>query len=323
MTLDTAFTQLVGCSVPIQQAPMGPVAGPELVGAVAQAGGLGTLTTFGHSPEQLATIFDGIRHGTSGAIGANFLTDEIDREALEVVAARVRVVDFFWSRPEPSVVEIAHAGGAIAGWQVGSAEDAKRAADAGCDFVAAQGIEAGGHIAGELPLLLLLDQVLDTVSVPVLAAGAVGSARGLAAVLAAGAAGARIGTRFLATVESAAHDRYKQALIAARGAETEITGEFSVMCPLCALRPRTRVLSSALTAARAFQGDIIGEIELGGSPVALPKFVALPPDAQTTGEIEAMVLYAGMSVDAVTRIVPAAQLIDELVSGAQSLLSGW
>jgi len=110
-------------------------------------------------------------------------------------AARVRIVDFYWADPDPALVEVAHRGGALACWQVGSLEEALAAADAGCDVVAVQGTEAGGHIRGRSPLRPLLDAVLNRVDLPVLAAGGIGDAGAFAAVLAAGADGARAGTR--------------------------------------------------------------------------------------------------------------------------------
>jgi nitronate monooxygenase len=318
--ITTAMTEMVGCTVPIQQAPMPAVATPKLARAVADAGGLGTLTAFGRTPEELANILDTTRAGTAGALAANFITDNMDPAGIEVAASRVRVVDFFWTTPDASVVELAHAGGALACWQVGSIREAQAAADAGCDLIAVQGTEAGGHIRGELPLLPLLSAVLDAVPVPVLAGGGIGTARGLAAVLAAGAAGARIGTRFIATEESGAHPRYKQAILAARAGETEITGAFSVMCPLCAQQPRVRVLSSALSAAAALDDDTAGEMKMAGQHIPLPKFAGLPPHLEVSGHIEAMALYAGDSVEGATQQMPAAQVIHELTGGAQQLL---
>jgi NAD(P)H-dependent flavin oxidoreductase YrpB (nitropropane dioxygenase family) len=95
----------------------------------------------------------------------------------------VYVVDFFWAAPDPALVALVHAGGALASWQVGSLEEALAAEHAGCDFLIAQEIEAGGHVRGHLGLLALLDQVLGAVQLPVLAAGGIGSGRAMAAAL--------------------------------------------------------------------------------------------------------------------------------------------
>src|SRR5205823_13520602 len=101
--------------------------------------------------------------------------------------------------PHTKLVDAAHEGGALVSWQVGSLPDAVLAVEAGADVVTVQGRDAGGHVSGDTPLLPLLAAVLREVDVPVLAAGGIAEPRALAAVLAAGAAGARIGPRVRAS----------------------------------------------------------------------------------------------------------------------------
>src|SRR5215510_15257727 len=109
-----------------------------------------------------------------------------------------------------------HEHGALASWQVGSAEEALKAAEVGCDLIVAQGVEAGGHIRGTIGLVGLLCEVLEAVpEIPVLAAGGIGTGRAMAAARAAGADGVRVGTRFVASVEADTHPIYTDALIAA------------------------------------------------------------------------------------------------------------
>jgi len=196
--LRTTFTELVGVEAPIQMSGMGSVGGPELAAAVSQAGGLGTNTVAGLTPNEVEARVDLIRTQTKKPFALNFLIPVVDTEAVKAAARACRVVDFFWGRPDAELVRIAHAGGALVSWQTGSLEEAVAAEAAGCDFLIAQGIEAGGHIRGQLGVLQLLTEVVEAVKVPVLAAGGIGNARALAGVIAAGAAGARIGTRFLA-----------------------------------------------------------------------------------------------------------------------------
>src|SRR5215217_502552 len=242
---------MVGCRWPVQQAPMGSVASADLVVAVADAGGVGSLTTTGMSTPYLVKILDDIRNRTDGAVAANFLTADVDVDVLRSAASRVRLVDFFWSDPDPTLVQIAHDAGALVSWQVGSAEEARAAVDAGADVVIAQGNEAGGHVRGEASLLPLLSAVLDAVDVPVLGAGGIGHPRALAAVIAAGASGARVGTAFIATEESGAHSSYKQAVVDSGLGASEITDTFSYQCPLCATSARHRVLTTCIDAAHA------------------------------------------------------------------------
>jgi nitronate monooxygenase len=315
MAVETRFTRLAGCRVPIQQAPMGSVSTPGLAVAVADAGGVGSITALGMTAAQLDKVLAGLTAQTAGVLAVNFLTDGIDREAVEVAAARARIVDFFWADPDPALVAIAHAGGALACWQAGSLAEAQAAADAGCDVVAVQGTEAGGHIRGRSPLRPLLEQALTRLDVPVLAAGGIGSARSFAAVLAMGAAGARVGTRFAATPESGAHPAYKQAIADAGPNSTEITDAFPV-CPLCATVPRARVLRSCIEAVRALPGNTAGETTLGGQQITLPKGHGLPPGTAATGHIEAMAMYAGESAADIPAIEPVTRIIKSWAEAA-------
>jgi len=317
--LETAFTRLVGCTVPIQLAGMGSILSPELAAAVSNAGGLGQVTFAGIDIEDARRRLDRLSSLTSKPFGVNILIPYLDSEILELAAHRARVIDFFWGDPDPELIRTAHDAGALASWQVGSTAEAVAAQAAGCDFVIAQGIEAGGHIRGTLGLLPLLSSVLDTVSVPVLAAGGIGTGRSIAAVLIAGAAGVRMGTRFIPAEESNAHPDYVKALLAARAEDSVRTNKFHVECPLC---PSTHgVLRQAIEAADAFQGDYVAEIELKGERHQINRFRGVPPYKGMHGHIEAMACYAGQSVGDVKKVQPAAEIVAELVNAAENLLS--
>jgi NAD(P)H-dependent flavin oxidoreductase YrpB (nitropropane dioxygenase family) len=279
----------------------------------------------GYTAAVVAQVLDSARLQTAGLIGANFIIAGVDpavaAEWAAAAAPRVRVVEFFWADPDPVLVNIVHAGGALACWQVGSREEAVAAADAGCDFIIAQCIEAGGHVRGRIGVLALLDQVLGAVDVPVLAGGGIGTGRALAAVLAAGAAGARIGTRFLAAAEAGAHPTYVQALIGAEAQDTVYTEAFSVGWP----DAPHRVLRSCITAAEAHQGEIVGEYVDPNTSRRRPlrRFQPFDIHAEVTGAIEAMPHWAGESVDGVKRVQPAAEIVRELVDEAEQLLRRW
>jgi nitronate monooxygenase len=116
--LSTAFTELVGCQVPIQLAGMPQVSVPRLAAAVADAGGLGMITPTDDTVE----ILEQLANETSGKFGINFLIPFLDLEAVEAAAGRARVVDFHFGDPDASLVARVHQGGALAGWQVGSAD---------------------------------------------------------------------------------------------------------------------------------------------------------------------------------------------------------
>ncbi len=314
--IETSFTKLVGATAPIQVASMPGVSTVELVAAVANAGAVGMLGTPTLPPEFLEAELERLAKATSGVFGVNFLVPFLDPACVAVAARRARIVEFFYGEPQRALVEEAHALGALASWQVGSREEAIAAERAGCDFVIAQGTEAGGHVRGQTSLLPLLSSVLEAVSVPVLAAGGIATGRDLAAVLACGAAGARIGTRFVASAESGAHPSYVQALLAASAADTCLTEAFSEMWP----NAPHRVLRSAVAAAQAATDAIVAEDVVGGRAVPIPRFSPFVPTATTTGNVAAMALYAGESVTHVNSVQPAAEIVAELVAGAEERL---
>jgi nitronate monooxygenase len=299
MGITTRFTEMFQCQYPLQQAGMGGFATPDLAIAVAQAGGLGMLSgTIG--AEALAAQLDAVPVGVP--VGVNFLVPFLDREALEDAATRSPLVECFWGAPDPGIVASAHECGARAGWQVGSADEARAACDAGCDLIVAQGIEAGGHVRGTVGLLALLDEVRATITVPIVAAGGIGTGRAMAAALAAGADAVRVGTRFVASSESTAHPTYIDALIRSGADDTVLTTAFGEGWP----DAPHRVLRSAVAAGEA----------LGAAQSWSPEW----PSISSVGAIEAHALYAGQSVGSVRSRQSAAEIVAELVAEAEQAL---
>lgn len=305
--------ELLRCERPIQLAPMGSVAAtPALPLAVAAAGGHGMYPALGLPPAAIAPVVDALADRT-GAFGLNFIVPLMDRASLDLAAQRVPYIDFFLADPDPALVEIVHAGGAICGWQVESEREARAAAAAGCDVVIAKAWESGGRKRIEgATLLPLLDAVLDAVSVPVIAAGGIATARGVAAALAAGAHGVRVGTRFIAATESDAHPAWVRALIDAAAEDAVVSVAFNVGLP----EPGPhRVLRSSIEAAQALTADQAGVLRLAGAEIPVARFGAQPPTRDSTGAIEAMPFYAGQSAGAVRAIQPAAEIMAELAAG--------
>jgi nitronate monooxygenase len=310
--------------VPIQQAAMGGIATPELVAAVSRAGALGMLgtTRAGLTHDSLLKLIADVRARTPRPFGVNFLASpknlaQLDLKCVELAARAARIVEFFYGQPSPELVAMVHEGGALACWQVGSREEALAAQEAGCDLIVAQGIEAGGYVRGTIGLHALLSDVLTEVNVPVVAAGGIGSGRAMAAALAAGADGVRVGTRFIAAEESGAHPKYVEALIGARAGDTVYTQAFST--PL--LDGPHRVLRSCLEAAEAFQGEVVGEIgSLDGTRAPVPRFSGFVVDRTVTGAVEAMPLWAGESVGSVRDVQLAGDIVRELANEAERLL---
>jgi NAD(P)H-dependent flavin oxidoreductase YrpB (nitropropane dioxygenase family) len=323
--LRTRFTELVGCSIPIQQAAIGSACSPELAAAVSEAGGLGMLGcrpgggTLGYLRVQLNRIAP----LTNRPFGVNFLVppiwrSDLDRATVELAARTARLVEFFYGWPEIQLVDVVHSAGALAAWQIGSREEALAAAEAGCDIVIAQCVAAGGHVRGTVGLAALLNEVLDAVNVPVLAAGGIGDGRAVAAALTSGASGVRVGTRFVAAQEANANPRYVELLIAARAQDTVYTEAFSGLWP----GAPHRCLRSSVDAAVALTDNVVGERQLAdGTRIPIHRFDAVTVDAQTRGTIDAMPLWAGESVGAVKRVQPAAAIVEELAIQAEHLLT--
>jgi nitronate monooxygenase len=326
--LQTKFTELTGCKVPIQQAPIGGgLARPPLAAAVSNAGGLGMVATTGLTPQQVIARLEDVRSRTLGVFGANFLADKPfypDIQELigpvEAASKHAKVVEFFYRQPDASLVELVHRGWALAFWQVGSKNEAKTAVDAGCDVIIAQGVEAGGHVRGRIGLLPLLSQVLDLTDVPVVAAGGIGSGRAMAAALAAGASGVRIGTRLVAAEEANAHPVYVDALIKAEAEDTILTEAFSLGWP----KAPHRVLRSSLETAQRFKGDIVARRSLPTGDVdEIRRFESVTATKDMTGSIEALPHWAGESVAYVRKLEPAAQIINDMANEAERLLRKW
>lgn len=301
MALPTRFTDLVGCELPLQLAPMAGIVTPELAAAVSEAGGLGMVPAGRRGLDALVRQLEATAALTDRPFGGGIVAEFLEPGMVEAVAQHVPVLELFWGAPDPALVPP----GRVVGWQVGSVDEARAAVAVGCSYVAVQGVEAGGHVRGTLPLGELLPAVREAVEVPLVAAGGIGSAADVRAVFALGADAVRVGTRFVAAVESAAHDRYVELLSEAGPGDTVFTEAFAVGWP----DAPHRVLGSALAAAEAAP-PVVGR--LGESDV--PRFAVSAPTGAVTGTIEAMALYAGEGSTAhVTGRQAAAAIVGELL----------
>jgi NAD(P)H-dependent flavin oxidoreductase YrpB (nitropropane dioxygenase family) len=207
--LETALTKLVGVRHPVVQTGMGWVAGPRLVGAVAEAGGLGILASATMTYPELAAAIRDTKQRTAAPFGVNLradATDATERVRL-LIEERVAVASFALA-PKPELITRLKDAGIVVIPSVGAARHAEKVAAWGADAVIVQGGEGGGHTGG-VASTLLLPSVVDAVDIPVIAAGGFFDGRGLAAALAYGAAGVAMGTRFLLTRESTVPDEVK------------------------------------------------------------------------------------------------------------------
>src|SRR3954469_14258238 len=215
--LRTWLTERFDLQVPVVSAPMAGVSGGALAGAVSAAGGLGLVGWVGPDVDKLKLeLVTAAQPGRAFGIGFLAWTMRPGDEQLVDAAleAGASLVCISYGDYEPYVERITSAG-AVAATQVGTLEDVRRATEAGVNLLVVRGGEGGGHGRDAVATLPLLQAVLDETDLPVLAAGGIATARGLAAVLAAGAAGGGVGTAFLATHESAYKDGHKDAVVAA------------------------------------------------------------------------------------------------------------
>jgi NAD(P)H-dependent flavin oxidoreductase YrpB (nitropropane dioxygenase family) len=267
-----------------------------------------------------------LRALTSRPFGVNLVLDFPQEERLAIcVEERVPVISFFWRDPS-SLMPRAKSGGAIVMHTVGSAADAKRAVDCGVDIVVAQGWEAGGHVRGMVATMPLIPVVVDAVSpVPVVAAGGIADGRGVAAALALGAAGAWIGTRFLASQEATIHTRYRERLFQAKETDTVyLENLFDVRwsnAPHRTLRNRTvdawEAAGRPPSGKRPGEGDVIATSRSAGPIV---RYQSYTPGADADGDIDALSLWAGQSVGLVSKPQPAGEIVREISDEADSIL---
>jgi nitronate monooxygenase len=322
-TLNTPICGLLGCDYPVVLAGMGGVARSELVAAVSEAGGFGFLGMVREPPELIRAEIASVRAATDRPFGVNLIPaatapDLLEAEVDAIVTERIAAVTLFWDL-RPHLLDRLHAAGCKVLCQIGSVDEAAQAASAGADIVIAQGFEAGGHVRGRTNLMNLVAEVVARVEVPVLAAGGIVDGKGLAAAIARGAQGAVIGTAFLATRESFAHEYHKKRIVTAEPGTTVHTEAFHINWPVGA---PVRVLPNSVT--RGEHGDpqnskrrVIGYE--ASRPIYL--FSTDSPLRNMTGEFEAMALYAGAGAGQINSIPRAAERLAAIVGEAAEILS--
>ncbi|MFZ0252109.1 MAG: nitronate monooxygenase [Acidimicrobiales bacterium] len=312
----TPVCELLGIEHPIVLAAM--VAVPELAAAVSNAGGLGMVTLTWSTPagdvvRQTAELTD------RPFCGNLVLTSDQHRRLDEALEAGLRIVSFFLGDPAGYVEQVHDVGGIVL-QTIGSVEEARRAVGGGADVIVAQGWEAGGHVGSRIATLPLVPAVVDAVApVPVIAAGGIGDCRGVAAVLALGAQAAWLGTRFLLAEEMPIHEQYRRRLIDAAETDAEWYADlYDVDWPNSPHRALRNSTATAWEAAgRPPLGSRPGEgvIAHFASGEAIVRYEPAPPMVGTSGEIEALSMWAGQSVALARKTQPAAEIVAELVAG--------
>ncbi len=334
VSLHTRLVHDYGIRYPIVSAGMAFVGLPDLVVAVSNAGGLGVYGAAPEPPPVVDARLSEIASRTSHPFGVDFILatgpmgDFTTQDHIDIAAGhRVPVVVFHFNLPPQAWVDQLQAAGSRVWVQAGSVEVAEQAARLGCDAIVVQGKSAGGHNRNmTIATLPLLAQVRSRVPrrILLLAAGGIADGHSLVSALRAGADGGWIGTRFAASTESYAHPGYKDRLVNAKGRHaTTFATAFGPEFP----NGTQRVLANrAVTEPASTQPPVIGSTLLFPGvfnvPYDMPKYSAIVPTRDTTGDFEEMDMPAGSeSVLETVRVQPAAEIIREIVADARRLLA--
>ncbi len=324
--LKTPLTELLGIDTPIIQAPIGGATTPELVAAVSNAGGLGMLSLTWRSPEEARELIGQTRLLTTKPFGINLVLewDPSDRLAI-AIDAKVAVISFFWGDPGPWIADC-HAAGILVSHSVGSPQEAVRAVEQGVDFVVAQGVEAGGHVWGEVGTMALVPAVADAIpGTPLVAAGGVADGRGMAAAMALGAAGIWMGTRFLLAWEAPIHSEYRAHLESSLVTDTVLTDIFDDGWPNSPLRTlRNSTYESWIAAGRPSPDSLTDReavIATRSDGSEILRYQSDFPTEDVTGDLASMVQYAGQSVGLVDRSARASDIVESITAQAIEVMT--
>lgn len=344
--------EVFGIELPIVLGPMaGGPSTPQLAAAVSNAGGLGFLGEGYATPEQIRSDVRALKEATGRPFAVNLFTpsappidetrirraiallapyreelglppqqapstfaEDFDEQLAVLLEERIPVLTVTFGLPPEGVVDRIHASGAIVGGTATTPAEGRALADAGVDFVVAQGSEAGGHRGSFLPVegddligtMALVPQVRDTTGLPVIAAGGIGDGRGIAAALLLGACAAQLGTAFLLSPEAGTSAPYRAALRRAASEDTVVTAAFSGR--------RARGLRNRFTA------DLDGHAgELPPYPILNALTREIRRAATERGDESLLSLWSGQAVGA-ARELPAADLVAALAGETQAAL---
>ena len=313
----TPFSELFEIDAPILQAAIWPATSPELVAAVSEAGALGSVAAIFSSADGLTAQIERVRALTDRPFVVNHVVSALDEDAVEATLdARPAGVSFALGNPG-DLVERAQAAGLKVIHQVHTVGQAREAAALGVDVLIAQGSEAGGQgMAGGVGTMALVPQVVDAVApIPVLAAGGVADGRGLAAALVLGAAGANVGTRFLASEEAASDESWKSRILEIEADDTVRFESWSAIMPPAPAGGYDVV-------PRVIRTDFVREWESRPADAAAEaeRLRTEIMEALREGRTHEIVAFTGQTAGLIRDVQPAAKIVKDLVAGAERAL---
>ncbi|AXT20283.1 nitronate monooxygenase [Flavobacteriaceae bacterium AU392] len=311
------LTKLLGIEIPIIQAPAGGTVTSDLVAEVSNTGAFGGIPLSWSSPEVATAMIKEVRSKTDKPFYANFVLNFEPVALQTALDLGVKTIQFSWGMPTPEMIDLIRAANGVMGIQVTNLEASRTAIALGADYLVCQGIEAGGHVQSSRPLLTILENILKLADgIPVVASGGIADAKAMHRYMAMGAAGVVMGSRFVATKESGAHLKYKNALVKAKAEDTIFTVCMNKGWDSAAhriLRNKTTELWEA--AGCPVIGERPGEFDIvarraNNDPIE--RYDSDSPLQGMTGDVETMANYAGHSVNNIHDIPSVQELIDSI-----------
>ncbi len=305
--MKTRITELLGIEYPIIQGGMAWVAESHLAAAVSAAGGLGLIGGANAPAEVIRNYIREVKAVTDKPFGVNvmLMSPYADEVAKVVVEEGVKVVTTGAGNPE-KYMEMWKAAGIKVIPVVASVALAKRMERYGADAVVAEGTESGGHI-GEATTMTLVPQVVDAVSIPVIAAGGIGDGRGIAAAFMLGAEAVQMGTRFLVAKECIVHQNYKDRVLKAKDIDSTVTGRSHGHPVRCLRNQMTREYVKLENEGKSFEE--LEYLTLGTLRKAVQE-----------GDVAHGTVMAGQIAGMVSKEQTCKEMIDEMMAQAETLL---
>ena len=312
--MKTRLTEMLNIELPVMLAGMGGVSYSDLVAAVSDAGGIGTFGAAPMSTELLVSEMARVRTLTDKPFGVDLLTaspDSIERNLKAIIEGGASIYVAGLGVPREIIDEL-HRHNILVGSMCGKVRHATAAVASGCDFVVAQGTEAGGH-TGTVATMALVPQVVDAVEgkVPVVAAGGIFDGRGLVAALALGADGVWIGTKFIATHEAHTGRGYKEKMLQMAEDDTVISKAYTGKTCRVARTEWTQYFDEHPDELQGFPGQAIATIQAGIHHLGVGPEVEL--------DTNRAFMAIGQAVGAIDEIKPARQVVEEIMNEARAV----
>ena len=313
--MKTRLTEMLDIELPIMLAGMGGVSYSDLVAAVSEAGGIGTFGAAPMSTELLVSEMARVRTLTNKPFGVDLLTaspDSVARNVQAIIEGGASIYVAGLGVPREVIDEL-HKNNILVGSMCGKVRHATAAVASGCDFVVAQGTEAGGH-TGVVATMALVPQVVDAVDgkVPVIAAGGIYDGRGLIASLALGAEGVWIGTKFIATHEAHTGQGYKEKMLTMAEDDTVISKAYTGKTCRVARTEWTQYFDEHPEELQGFPGQAIATIQAGIDHLGVGPEVTL--------DTNKAFMAIGQSVGAINSIKSAKEVVEDIMNDARRTL---